>query len=579
MTVKKFILRVFILISMVVSTSAISIEVLFYQLKNPGWEEIIIILTVPLKYILLCIIVYWAWALYLSSPVIKLIRLMKEDKGIDPDIVIAAQNRAVNLPYFYAVCGFFYIVVCAVLITYLTIPSLEAWGWDNRDLWYALIGGVIAGLLGIPLYIYGSNWLTRPIIEISMKLSQGTGKSKIVGIFIPIRLKLIVTIFSLVGATTAYASTIGYIQSDKSGGWFFYLALWVVSVSLATLFAWAASIEIMRPLNALQDGAERIKDKQYTQPVELISNDELAGLGGAMNRMMDTIVIHIQTMEQVVYQLKEGVKRINSSVDTVFSISTEQATGATEQAAAVQESSSVAEEIVATAKQISERAGNVDKASNSTLEACKVGEERLIKAENAFSQIATQVSEISKAMSRLENEFQETFKVVEWMEDLADQTELLALNASLESAGAGVQGQRFGVVADATRRLSNRSADAAKEIRMLIESIQTVTIDSIRTAEGGEKKVEEGAQSIINVVDAFEDISSFAQSVSNTAHEITLSTSQQTSASTQLASSIGEVRTVALKVEDGAREIESAVSELRALAEELSLSIETESKS
>ena len=150
----------------------------------------------------------------------------------------------------------------------------------------------------------------------------------------------------------------------------------------------------------------------------------------------------------------------------------------------------------------------------------------------------------------------------------------IALNASLEAAGAGEAGRRFSVVAEAVHQLAVRSAQSAGQIRDLINVIENATDESIRRAEAGKARVEEGGQVIAMIMESLHVILDFAAGTSRSAKEISLSTDQQSSASELLAQSITEVSDVAGRVEDGARQIQSAIAELQTLANSLRATVE-----
>jgi methyl-accepting chemotaxis protein len=368
-----------------------------------------------------------------------------------------------------------------------------------------------------------------------------------------------------------------YFKSRMGSLRTFYITLMLVGSGLALILSIAAARETTRPIRILQTVAERVRQGHYDQPVRLVTNDELSELGSAINTMMQAIVGHIKAVESVVDSLRVGIRRMDETANTVLAISAEQSSGATEQASTVQETGSIAEEIVTTARQISERARLVDEVAEKTLTACQDGDQKLEEARAGFKGIEQQVEVIEESTRRIEDRFQEIYKIMGWMEDIAEQTELLALNAALEAAGAGEQGLRFSVVAVSLKKLAIRAAEAAKEIRALIENIQSATVESTRVAMGGREKVAAGGNAIMAVVESLKNISSFAGSTTSAVREISLSTNQQTNASEQLASSISEVQKVARQVEEGAKEIEASIAELRDFSEGLRTTVEKSS--
>jgi methyl-accepting chemotaxis protein len=348
----------------------------------------------------------------------------------------------------------------------------------------------------------------------------------------------------------------------------------VVASAVSLVVAWLSSREITEPVAVLDRAARRVREGSYGEPVRLIKNDELADLGSAFNRMMATITAHVGAMEEVVHKLENGIRSMDDSIRLVLGVCAEQARGSALQASAIEQSSAIARQIVSTSHLIDQGAASVGEVSGEALAACQGGESTVKRARDDFGRIARQVSEITASMRRLEGDFGQILRIVDLLEDIAEQTDILAVNAALEAAGAGEHGRRFGAVAAATRRLAQRSADAAGEVKALVEQIQAATREAAEQAQDGEKQVQAGSGAMVEVVTAFADISSLAETTALSAREITVATREQESASEQLAASMIEVQKVAAGVEKGAREIESAVSELRRFAESLKSEVE-----
>jgi methyl-accepting chemotaxis protein len=509
------------------------------------------------------------------------------------------QDRGVTFPFFMALLAFPFYMVGGPLGTWMISRKL---GWPSDMVLYGFFGGTISATLTAPMSVYAYRFVIEPVLQLTAAVAPELMPARRAGFQLTARTKLILTVIALVGAWTAYAVIVGYSQTrallenqkqmeqllspearskllnqpdhygapgvlssryfqSRTGGLrVLFLSLLIFAVGTALLLAAAAAREITQPIRLLQDAAERVRQGRYEEPVRLLANDELAELGATLNRMMTTILQHMGAMEAVLANLRGGIRRLEDTVTTVLAVSTEQASGATEQASAVQEVSSIAEQIAATARQIAERTGTVEGIAASTFTASQEGERKLDQAGTGFTHIAAQVEAIRQAMRELQGQFQAVYKIVSMITEIAEQTELLALNASLEAAGAGTAGRRFMVVADATKRLAGRAGEASRQIRGLVERIQKATMESSRLAEGGQEKVAAGGNLIAEAAAAIRNISTLARSTSLAAGEITVSTRQQTTGSEQLAGSIGEIHEVARQAEAGARQIQTAIA-------------------
>ncbi len=603
-----FLIRTLSVILLVVSFHILGMQLLLFFVVSPPLNEIPTILTTPLPLATTLVGTYIVIFIFYSRPVFLFLRAEKKGEKPSESQVQSAQDRCINLAYFLAALSFPAYIIGGTGGAWVVGREL---GWPSGVVYYGLLGGIIAGLLTIPMAIYAAGWAVKPVLERTMTVIPGLDTARTAGLKLSLRKKFIMIVMVMVVGITGYAVILGYGQADavlknmeemeqllptsiaaeligeveragdpgvRSSRHFksrmgslktFFISFMIVISALAFFVSYVAAGETTRPVEALRTIAERVGQGHYDEPARIISNDEFAELGGTFNRMMETINKQMKTMESVVKSLRGGVRRIDETTNTILAVSAEQSSGSTEQAVAAEEASSIAEEIVAAARQIADGAKMVEEVAASTLSACRDGEEKLDQAQGGFRGIAQQVEAIGGAMKELEDKFRETYKIMELIEGIADQTKILSLNAGLEAVGAGIAGQRFMVVAQATQRLAVKSSEAAKDIRNLVETIQESTMEATKVSEKGKEKVIAGGRAIGEVTEALKNIYSFADSTSSTVSEITLSTQQQTTASEQLARAVTEVLEIARKVEEGAKGIETSIADLRNFAESL----------
>lgn len=593
-------------------------NITFYRLTlNATWHDQQTITRYSLPFSLGFVMVYLGVVVFLSRPLfVFLLNLRKGVESTTADL-LRMQDTAIDMGWKLATLGFVFFSVTTPL-TFATGVYMLGWPWVN--IFYGLATGTVAGLLLFPYGMILTMYVIRPVIDYAAEVGGREARARAAGRQITLRTKITITFTALIGAFLIYTAAIGYSQTQdilanmkrieellpesernkltdevehkldpriRSGAFYdtrlrdikyFYAGIIIVSALVSLILSWTMSGEISGPLRRLIDRARDIAAGRHGAEIQMVSNDELGELGVALTNMNDAILSGVGLLQETVKTLGQGVDKVDDTVKTILAISTEQSTGATQQASAVQQSSSIAEEIVVTARQIADKARAVDQVASQTVTASDEGEGKLTDVQRSFEDIAAQVEEIRTSMRSLQEQFADTYKIVQFMEEVAEQTELLALNAALEAAGAGEAGRRFSVVAEATRRLAVRSAQSASEIKALIETIQRATVDATLVAEGGKTKVDAGAADITEVAAALKHIKEFAATTSRSVREITLSTNQQSSASEQLAASIGEVREVAARVEEGAREIENSISDLRLFAESLKLEVEIKTR-
>ena len=204
-----------------------------------------------------------------------------------------------------------------------------------------------------------------------------------------------------------------------------------------------------------------------------------------------------------------------------------------------------------------------------TTQSCTAGTSDVTNAIEGMTILKTQVQSIAESMLQLGDNSQKIGGIVEIIDEISDQTNLLALNAAIEAAGAGEAGKRFAIVAQEVKRLAERTVDATKQIKGLIEEIQKATNSTIMVTEEGTKGVDAASALVDKVQLSFSNIINMVEETARAAKEITLSTQQQTSACEQMAETMTEVRDVAQQVATSATETERAISDIMEQTEKL----------
>jgi methyl-accepting chemotaxis protein len=159
--------------------------------------------------------------------------------------------------------------------------------------------------------------------------------------------------------------------------------------------------------------------------------------------------------------------------------------------------------------------------------------------------------------------------ILEIINELAEQTNILAINATIEAAGAGEMGRRFAVVADEIRKLADRVGGSTKEIRELVDDIRAAVNTTVMATEGGSKAVDAGQRQFGEVATSFKQITSLVGTTSEAAREIELSTKQQASAVEQVTLAMANVSQAAKETEASSSQTFQTSSELTSLSRDL----------
>ncbi len=604
----KYILRASLATALV---GAIQILGLVYFIKlvlDPSPDEFQGLVNYAIPLVIVLLLIFGAAIIRPIGSIAGFLRASPEEHSFSDEDLVLMQQRCINLGYNIAFISFLFYLVFAPLAA-IWFGSKVA-GWGAPQYLMASTAGLIAGLLNMPIALLITNIVVRPVIERTFEFSASIPRAGRMGFKLGVQAKLTLAMFFLIMTSLLYTAIIGYSQTrlvlesgkaieaklieqggaieegvENDAGYvihsmsyyesrmgnmrLFYGLVVAACAVLGLLISSLAASEISRPVRELVQRTQNIIDGNMDQELHLVGNDEMAYLGQVFNSMIHKVKDQVDSMSSVGDRIAQMINLLDQTSRSILGVASEQSSGATEQASAMHETSAISSQIVATAKQIAERASQMDNMAGSTIKACGEGRDRLTDAVKGFEDISRQMTDIFEFLQRLSERYQDMFKVVEIIEDISEQTELLAFNASLEAAGAGEAGRRFEVVASSTRSLAARTSEATSDIRELISTIQKSTAQATLMAGEGENITEGGRELIDQVTGALEEISDKATDTSTSVQEITLSTRQQTSASEQMAQSINEVNQVAGKVLEGAKEIEIVITQLAQLTEEL----------
>ena len=292
-------------------------------------------------------------------------------------------------------------------------------------------------------------------------------------------------------------------------------------------------------------------------------------LWGALLGTLAMAVIGWFITRSLSQQIGSAVRQIQSSSAELQIAANQQATGAKEQSTAITEISTTISELLATTRQIAESARRVARNAEQTAVSANSGHGTVDLTHELITGIRRQVDQIVAHMLELGKKSQEIGAVVEIVSELAEQTNILAINATIEAAGAGDSGKRFAVVADEIRKLADRVAGSAKEIRTLIDDVRGAVNTTVMATETGSKAVDAGSRQFGDVASGFKQIAGLVSTTTDAAREIELSTTQQSIAVEQVNIAIASVAQASTEMEASAGQTLKTASLLAELPRDL----------
>lgn len=347
--------------------------------------------------------------------------------------------------------------------------------------------------------------------------------------------------------------------------------------------------EVGRLLNALMEKVEhRVADsEQRKERTRLVVEQAIEGLEAlvkqgelaAFEARTDDEVLSpllggfgkvIETLRTFVREINEAALRLSSSANEVLAASTQHESSSTEQAAAIHETTATMEELKHASAQIAENAGAVARVAEETLNSARSGRGAIAEFIHAMQQIRADGVAVSESITKLLRRVERIGTVVEVIDEIADRSDLLALNAALEGSRAGEAGKGFSIVAAEMRRLAENVLDSTKEIKNLITEIREATAAAATAADASRQATEAGERLGSVAASAVEGILSGVQETSDAARVINLATQQQRTATEQVVASMGEIEEVTRQTTQASKQATGAAAELTQLAGRLS---------
>ena len=340
------------------------------------------------------------------------------------------------------------------------------------------------------------------------------------------------------------------------------VGLLVLATALTVLFAWLLTRSITLPIAQALEAAEEVAEGNLTRPIKVDGNDEAGRLLAAMAKMQDKLRDTLQRIAGSATQLASAAEELNAVTD-------ESARGLTQQNNEIEQAATAVNEMTSAVEEVARNAVSTSEASRHATTSAGDGRDLVQETVSAIERMSGDVQATATLIGDLANESRDIGKVLDVIRGLADQTNLLALNAAIEAARAGEAGRGFAVVADEVRALAHRTQQSTSEIERMIGSIQAGTehaVDSMRNST-------ERAESTLNIAKgaglSLDTINTAIVEINERNLVIASAAEEQAQVAREVDRNLVNIRDLSVQSATGASQTSAASNELSRLAVDL----------
>ncbi|MGD9791061.1 MAG: methyl-accepting chemotaxis protein [Phycisphaerales bacterium] len=365
----------------------------------------------------------------------------------------------------------------------------------------------------------------------------------------------------------AYEVSMPLATADAHVAGFITNGLWVTVPTIAVAafgFVFALRRMVTRPLNGL---IERIKDVatgdgDLTQRINLNRGDEI----GRLAHWFDTFV---GTLHGLIRSVADSTNSVAAAATEIAASAEEMAAGLTEQERQTSQVSAAVEEMAASATEVAQKSEATSKAAGDSRHQAEEGGRIVQDTVEEMKMISGEVTSSADSVLDLGKKSEQIGAIIGVINEIADQTNLLALNAAIEAARAGEHGRGFAVVADEVRKLAERTTKATEEVAQSIKEIQNGTGEAVQQIQAGSGRVSKGVDLVNSAGGALAKILDGSRNVVEMVSSIAAAATEQSAATEEIARSVQQISAVTRESNQGANQAAQAAQNLSQNAEQL----------
>ncbi|MBV7493977.1 methyl-accepting chemotaxis protein [Pseudomonas sp. NPDC086112] len=336
----------------------------------------------------------------------------------------------------------------------------------------------------------------------------------------------------------------------------------VMASLLTVLLAWLLTRSILTPLNRAVLAAETIAGGNLSKVIEVDGNDEPARLLGALAAMQTNL-------RKTIEQIAGSATQLGAAAEELSTVTQEASRGLQQQNNEIEQAATAVNEMTAAVEEVARNAVSTSEASNQSTQAAREGRDRVVETVDAIQTMTHDVQNTALMIEGLATQGRDIGKVLDVIRAIAEQTNLLALNAAIEAARAGEAGRGFAVVADEVRALAHRTAQSTQEIEKMVAGIQNGTGEAVSSMQQSNQRTQSTLEMARAAGIALEQITQSIQLINERNLVIASASEEQAQVSREVDRNLVNIRDLATQSAAGANQTSAATHELSRLAVDL----------
>ncbi|MCW8918423.1 MAG: methyl-accepting chemotaxis protein [Gammaproteobacteria bacterium] len=340
------------------------------------------------------------------------------------------------------------------------------------------------------------------------------------------------------------------------------MALTAIAIAFSALLAWATIGGIGRAVRELEHASGQMAEGNLTTRADYHAKDELGRVATAFNSMGERF-------HNMVQQLTSATGQLASAAEETSAITEQTSAGIHEQQAETEQVATAMNEMTATVQEVAHSAAHAAEAAHKADEEATTGKKVVMRTIDVIGTLAGEVDKATGVIHQLEQESDKIGTVLDVIRGIAEQTNLLALNAAIEAARAGEQGRGFAVVADEVRTLASRTQHSTAEIQGMIEKLQAGAANAVKVMEASRNQAQAGVEQVAQAGNALDSITRAVATINDLNAQIASASEEQSAVAEEINRNIVNISQVAEQTNQGAQQTSAASEELARLAEQL----------